>query len=170
VEVTLALDEAVTLARASGRLPDAVADVRGDGRVVQARVRLRELTGLPGAARAAARLVDAVDARLEDRGVSGRTWTVALQLVHPMLRAVLAGFVTDALRGWLAKALDGVVSSSVEVAVVRTEDAGTVVEIDLDALAGLLPVLVPAARGVRVRIEDIGIGERVRARVAVEAG
>ncbi len=151
MELSLPLREAVDVLTATGILPPAVTDVRADGRAVLARVRVDELPGVPGAVRALGRLAPPADARIDDRGVSGRTWTLALYVSHPLLPVDVSGFVTEAVRAQLAKA-------PTTVARVRSEAGRTLVEVDLDAAAGMLPLPV----GAHVRVETVALGETVR--------
>lgn len=155
MELTLTLDEALALARAADALPPAVTDVRGDDRAVHARVRVHELPGVPGAVRLATRMAGPVDVRVEDRGVEGRRWRVALVASHPKVRLDLSGFVTDGVRGQLGKLPAGVATAS-------TQDGATVVEVDLDRLGPLVGEVFPAARGLRVRVEDVALGSQLR--------
>ena len=94
--------------------------------------------------------------------IAGRTWTLELRVTHPVLRFDLSGFVTTAVQGQLAKAPAG-------LATARTESGGTVVDVDLDKAAALLPDLVPAVRGLRTRVDAVSLGEQVRLVVAVSA-
>ncbi|UZN02893.1 hypothetical protein [Cellulomonas sp. S1-8] len=155
MELTLGLDEALTLARAADAIPSAVTDVRGEARLVRAQVKVHELPGVPGAVRMATRLAGPVDVRVEDRGVTGRTWQVAVVASHPVLRMDLSGFVTDAVRGQLGKLPPG-------VATVHTAGGATVVEVDLDRLGPLVGEAFPAARGLALRVDDVELGDRLR--------
>lgn len=155
MELTLGLDEAVTLARAADALPAAVTDVRGADRRVDAQVKVHELPGVPSAVRMATKLAGPVDVRVEDRGVTGRTWQVAVVASHPVMRMDLSGFVTEAVRGQLGKLPAG-------VATARTQDGATLVEVDLDRLAPLVVDRLPAARGLRLRVEDVTLGSTLR--------
>jgi len=155
MELTLGLDEALTLARAADAIPSAVTDVRGEDHLVRAQVKVHELPGVPGAVRMATRLAGPVDVRVEDRAVTGRTWRIAVVASHPVLRLDLSGFVTEAVRGQLAKLPAG-------VATVSTQDGATVVEVDLDRLGPLVGEAFPPARGLRVRVDDVELGERLR--------
>jgi len=154
MELTLGLDEALTLARAADALPSAVTDVRGEARLVRAQVKVHELPGVPGAVRMATRLAGPVDVRVEDRGVTGRAWRVAIVASHPVMRMDLSGFVTEAVRGQLVKLPPG-------VATVHTQEGATVVEVDLDRLGPLVGEAFPAARGLQVRVEDVTLGDRL---------
>ncbi len=156
MELSLPLREAVDVLTAMGVLPGAVTDVRAQGAAVLARVRVDELPGVPGAVRAVARLAPAADARIDDRGVVGRTWTLALEVRHPLLPIDVSGFVTDAVRAQLAKAPAGVAQA-------RWEANRTLVEVDLDALPGLLPI----PPGVAVVVQDVALGETVRVRAGL---
>jgi len=155
MELTLRLDEALSLARAADAIPSAVTDVRGEDHLVRAQVKVHELPGVPGAVRMATKLAGPVDVRVEDRGVTGRTWRVALVASHPVLRLDLSGFVTDAVRGQLAKLPPA-------VATAHTQDGATVVEVDLDRLGPLVGELLPAARGLRLRVDDVALGDHLR--------
>ncbi|MBD7917524.1 hypothetical protein H9657_04425 [Cellulomonas sp. Sa3CUA2] len=155
MELTLGLDEALTLARAADAIPSAVTDVRGSDRLVQAQVKVHELPGVPGAVRMATRLAGPVDVRVEDRGVTGRTWSVAVVASHPVMRMDLSGFVTEAVRGQLGKLPPG-------VATVHTHEGATVVEVDLDRLGPLVGEALPAARALPVRVDDLTLGDRLR--------
>lgn len=155
MELTLALDEALTLARAADAIPSAVTDVQGRAREVRARVKVHELPGVPGAVRMATRLAGPVDVRVEDRGVAGRTWRVAVVATHPAVRLDLSGFVTDAVRGQLTRLPPG-------VATVHTQDGATVVEVDLDRLGPLVGEAFGPARGLRARVDDVELGDRLR--------
>ena len=160
MELTLGLEEALTLARAADVLPPAVTDVRGEDRLVRAQVKVHELPGVPGAVRMATRMAGPVDVRVEDRGVAGRTWRVAVVASHPVLRMDLSPFVTDAVRGQLAKLPAG-------AATVATQDGATVVEVDLDRLGPLVGELLPAARGLRLRVDDAALGSRLHLRASI---
>lgn len=160
MELTLGLDEALSLARAADALPPAVTDVRGEDRLVRAQVKVHELPGVPGAVRMATRMAGPVDVRVEDRGVTGRTWRVAVVASHPVLRMDLSTFVTDAVRGQLAKLPAG-------AATARTQEGATVVEVDLDRLGPLVGELLPAARGLRLRVDDATLGSRLHLRATV---
>lgn len=155
MELTLTLAEAVAAARAADAVPPAVTDVRGEARTVRAQVKVHELPGVPGAVKMATRMVGPVDVRVEDRGVTDRTWRVDVVASHPVLRMDLSGFVTDALRGQLRRLPPG-------VATAHTQDGATVVEVDLDRLGPLVVDAFPAARGLGVRVDDLALGERLR--------
>lgn len=155
MELTLGLDEALTLARAADALPPAVTDVRGEPRLVRAQVKVHELPGVPGAVRMATKLAGPVDVRVEDRGVTGRTWTVAVVASHPVVRMDLSGFVTESVRGQLRKLPPG-------VATAHTQDAATVVEVDLDRLGPLVGEAFPAARGLALRVDQVALGDALR--------
>ncbi|MFS0705347.1 hypothetical protein AB6N23_12560 [Cellulomonas sp. 179-A 9B4 NHS] len=155
MELTLALDEALVLARAAQVVPTAVRDVRATGSTVQATVAVHELPGVPGAVKMATRLAGPVDVRVEDRGVTGRTWQVAVVAQHPTLRMDLSSFVTEAVRGQLAKLPAG-------VATARSEGGATLVDVDLDRLGPLVTSFLPAGRGVAPRVDDVALGERLR--------
>lgn len=152
MELTVPLDEAVAVLRATGALPSAVTNVRGRGRSVLASVNVHELPGVAAAVKTAARFAGPFEAQLDDRGTAGRTWTLELRVTHPVLRFDLSGFVTDAVKQQLAKAPAG-------VATAHAENGATVVSVDLDAAVAVLPL--PAA-GLRPRIEDAQLGEQVR--------
>lgn len=154
MELTVPLAEAVAVLGAAGALPPGISGVRGTGTSVTASVAVHELPDVPNAFRAAARMAGPVEARLDDRGVVGRTWTLALRVEHPVLRFDLSGMVADALRTRLA-AVPG-------LARVRTAAGATVIDVDLDAAAALLPGLLPAARGLRARIDHVSVGAQVR--------
>ena len=158
MELSLPLREVVDLLTATGILPPAVTDVRAEGAAVLARVRVDELPGVPGVVRALGRLAPPADARIDDRGVAGRTWTLVLGVHHPLVPVDISGFVTEAVRAQLAKA-------PAAVARARSEGGRTLVEVDLDALPGLLP-LPP---GARVSVEDVALGETVRLRASLSA-
>ncbi len=155
MELTLTLDEALALVRAADALPAAVTDVHGTPGTVRAQVKVHELPGVPGAVRMATRLAGPVDVRVEDRGVTGRRWHVVVVASHPVLRLDLSGFVTDALRGQLAKLPPGVASAS-------TQDGATLVEVDLDRLGPLVGDALPAARTLGLRVDDVALGDRLR--------
>ena len=154
MQVSVPLDEAVAVLRATGTLPAAVTGVTGQGSSVLASVNVHELPGVTSGIRAAARFAGPFEARLDDRGVTGRTWTVELRVAHPVLRFDLSSFVTTAVRQQLATVPAG-------VATVRTENGATVVEVDLDRAAGMLPVLA-GDRGLRARIDTVSLGTQVR--------
>ena len=160
MELTLGLDEALTLARAADALPAAVTDVHGEDRAVRAQVKVHELPGVPGAVRMATRMAGPVDVRVEDRGLTGRTWRAAVVASHPVLRTDLSGFVTEAVRGQLAKLPPG-------VATVSTEQGASVVDVDLDRLGPLVGELLPAARGLRLRVDDLTLGSLLRLRATI---
>ena len=155
MELTLGLDEALTLARAADAIPTAVTDVRGEPRLVRAQVKVHELPGVPGAVRMATKLAGPVDVRVEDRGVTGRTWRVAVVASHPVLRMDLSGFVTEAVRGQLTKLPPGVATAS-------THEGATLVDVDLDRLGPLVGETFPGARGLLVRVDDVELGDRLR--------
>ncbi|GIG40765.1 hypothetical protein [Cellulomonas phragmiteti] len=155
MELTLGLDEALTLARAADAIPSAVTDVRGEDRRVLAQVKVHELPGVPGAVRMATKLAGPVDVRVEDRGITGRTWGLAVVASHPVMRMDLSGFVTDALRKQLAQLPPGVAS-------VHTREGATLVEVDLDRLGPLVGEMLPAAQGLRLRVDDVSLGDRLR--------
>lgn len=154
MELTLGLDEALTLARTVDALPGAVTDVTGEAGVVRAQVKVHELPGVPGAVRMATKLAGPVDVRVEDRAVTGRTWTVAVVASHPVMRMDLSGFVTDAVRGQLSKL-------PARVATVHTSEGATLVEVDLDRLGPLVGQVLPAARGLQVRVDGVSLGDRL---------
>ncbi|QCB92447.1 hypothetical protein [Cellulomonas shaoxiangyii] len=155
MELTLGLDEALVLARAAQALPTAVRDVRASGSTVHATVAVHELPGVPGAVKMATRLAGPVDVRIEDRGVTGRTWQVAVVAQHPTLRMDLSSFVTSAVRDQLAKLPAG-------VATARSEGGATLVDVDLDRLGPVVTSFLPAGRGVAPRVDDVALGERLR--------
>jgi hypothetical protein len=155
MELTLPLDEAVTLLRTAGLLPSAVTDVRGEAAAVTAKVKVDDLPGVPRAVRTMARFAPPADARIDDGGLVGRTWTLSVLVSHPMIPLDVSSFVTDAVRGQLAKAPAGVASA-------RTEAGRTVIGVDLDRLAALLPTLLPAAKGLRVRVDGASLGAQLR--------
>lgn len=155
MELTLGLDEALTLARTADAVPDAVTDVRGEARTVRAQVKVHELPGVPGAVRMATKLAGPVEVRVEDRAVAGRRWTVAVVASHPMLRMDLSAFVTDAVRKQLGKLPPG-------VATVYSQDGATFVEVDLDRLGPLVGEAFPAVRGLQVRVDDVMLGDHLR--------
>lgn len=140
------LDEAVTALRTAGVLPSAVTDIAGEDGAVTGKVRVQDLPDLPGPLRAATRLAGPVGARIEDRGVAGRTWTVSVRASHPLVPLDLSSFVTDYVRGALAER---------RVAGVTARSAGgeTLVEVDLDAALG--PV------GRMLRVQSVHLGRQV---------
>lgn len=154
MELTAPLDEVVVLLRAADVLPPAVTDVRSEAGAVMAKARVDELPGVLGAVRAMARFAPAADVRIDDLGVSGRTWTLSVQVALPMLPMDVSGFVAEAVRTRLAKAPGN-------LATVRADAGRTLIGVDLDALAALLPML-PAAGGVRARVDEVSLGARVR--------
>lgn len=160
MELTLPLDEAVLLLRAAGAVPAAVTDVRGEATAVVAKVKVDQVPGVPGAVRTMARFAPPADARIDDQGVTGRVWTLSAHVTHPMLPVDVSGMVTDAVRRQLAKAPAGLASA-------RAEGGRTVVEVDLDALAGVLPRLLPAARDLTVRVDAVSLGAELRLTASV---
>ena len=162
MELTVPLTEAVAVLRATGTLPKAVTNVTGRGASVLASVNVHELPDVPGAVKTAARFAGPFEAQLDDRGIAGRTWTLELRVTHPVLRFDLSGFVTTAVQGQLAKAPAG-------LATARTENGATVVDIDLDRSAALLPDLVPAVRGLHARVDAVSLGEQVHLAVSIAA-
>lgn len=163
MELTVPLTEAVAALRATGTLPKAVTHVTGRGSTILASVNVHELPDVPGAVKTAARFAGPFEARLDDRGVTGRTWTVELRVTHPVLRFDLSSFVTTAVQGQLAKGPAG-------LAVARTENGATLVEVDLDRAAALLPEIVPTVRGLWVRVDAVSVGELIRLAVSVAQG
>ncbi len=162
MELTVPLGEAVAVLRATGTLPAAVTNVTGRGSSVLASVNVHELPDVAGPVKTAARFAGPFEAQLVDRGVAGRTWTVELRIAHPVLRFDLSSFVTTALQGRLATAPTG-------VATARTENGATVVAVDLDKAAAVLPALIPAVRGLRARVDAVSLGEPVHLAVTVSA-
>ena len=152
--VTIPIGEAVAAIRAMGVLPAAVTGVTGRGSSVFASVNVHELPGVAGAIRAAARFAGPFEARLDDRGVAGRTWRLELRVSHPVLRFDLSSFVTDAVRVQLANAPAG-------IATVASEDGATVVLVDLDRAVEAVPALVAGLGGLRPRIDSAALGEQV---------
>lgn len=158
MELTLTLDEALTVVRTLGLVPDGVEDVRAAGRTVTARVAVHELPGVPAAVRLATRLAGPVDARVEDLGVEGRTWRLSVEVRHPLAPLDLSGFVTEAVRGAATSHLPpGVVA-------VASLEGTTRVAVDLDALGAR--VVAPRV-GLPVRVEDVALGERIHVRATV---
>lgn len=160
MELTVPLGEAVAALRATGALPKAVTTVTGTGSSVLASVNVHELPDVAGGIKTAARFAGPFQAQLGDRGVTGRTWRLELRVSHPVLRLDLSAFVTDAVRQQLAKVPAGVASA-------RTEGGATVVEVDLDRAAGLLPSALPVVQALRPRIEDVSLGEQLHLVVTV---
>ncbi len=160
MELTVPLDEAVAVLRATGALPTAVTNVTGRGSSVLASVNVHELPGVAGGIKTAARFAGPFEAQLDDRGVVGRTWTLELRVAHPVLRFDLSSFVTTAVQGQLAKAPAG-------VATARTENGATVVEVDLDRATDLLPALAPAMSGLRARVDVASLGAQVHLAVSL---
>ena len=156
MELTVPLDEAVTVLRATGRLPRAVTNVRGRGSSVLASVNVHELPGVAAPIKTAAMLAGPFEAQLDDRGVTGRTWRLELRVAHPVLRFDVSSFVTGAVQAQLAKAPADVVTT-------RTENGATVIEVDLDRAAGVLPATI----AVRPRIDGVELGERLRLTASV---
>jgi hypothetical protein len=140
------LSEAVSVLRSSRALPAAVTDVEGADGAVTGRIRVQDLPDLPGPLRAATRLAGPVGVRIEDRGLAGRSWTLAVRASHPLVPLDLSSFVTDYLRGALAERHVAGVS-------VRAEAGQTLVEVDLDVALG------PAAR--LVRVDRVELGEQI---------
>ncbi len=153
MELTVPLAEAVAALRATDALPKAVTNVTGRGSSVLASVNVHELPGVAPAIKTAARFAGPFEAQLDDRGLMGRTWRLELRVTHPVLRFDLSAFVTGAVQQELAKVPAGVASA-------RTEDGATVVEVDLDRAVALLPGMLPAAQGLRPRVDDVSLGER----------
>ncbi|MBU4337161.1 MAG: hypothetical protein KJ548_11365 [Actinobacteria bacterium] len=151
MELTLSLDEAVTLLHTSGMLPDAVTDLAGTDGAVTGKVRVQDLPNLSGAVRAATRLAGTVGVQITDRGVVGRTWTLALRASHPMVPLDLSGLVTDFVQGAL-------VEHHVPGVVARAEGGETLVEIDLDAALGSF--------GAQVRVDSVAIGAQIALRAS----
>lgn len=160
MELRIPLDEAVGALRTTGTLPGAVREVHGEAKAVLARVAVHELPGVSGAVRAATRFTGPVDVRVDDQGISGRTWTLVVHASHPVVRLDLSGFVTDAVRSALASAPAGLAS-------VHSADGRTVVEVDLDAAAALVPLLLPAAQGLHVRVDEVSLGATVLLRATI---
>lgn len=156
----MSLDEAVAVLRATGALPSAITNVTGRDSSVLASVNVHELPGVAGGIKTAARFAGPFEAQLDDRGVAGRTWKLELRVTHPVLRFDVSTFVTTAVREQLAKAPAG-------VATVRTENGATVVDVDLDRAADLLPALLPAVRGLRARVDSVSLGAQVRLAVGI---
>ena len=159
--LTVPLDEAVAVLRATGALPAAVTGVTGQESSVHASVNVHELPDVASGIRTAARFAGPFEARLDDRGVTGRTWTVELRVAHPVLRFDLSSFVTTAVQQQLAKAPEG-------VATVRSENGATVVEVDLDRAAAMLPALAGDDR-LRARIDTVSLGAQVRVEASMAA-
>lgn len=152
MELNLGLDEVVAVLRSSGAPGAAAArDVRGEGSSVTAMVDIGKIPGIPGALAAMARFAPPADVRIDDEGVAGRTWTLALRVSHPGLALMGPGFVTVTAREILANLPAG-------VAVARQDGGRTLVEVDLDAVTAL----VPAPPGVRPYVERVELGEQVR--------
>jgi hypothetical protein len=160
MELTVPLDEAVAVLRATGALPSAVTHVTGRGSSVLASVNVHELPGVAAGIKTAARFAGPFEAQLDDRGVAGRTWTLELRVSHPVLRFDLSSFVTTAVQQQLAKAPTG-------IATVRSENGATVVDVDLDRAADLLPTVLPATRGLRPRIDTVSLGAGIRLTASV---
>ncbi len=151
MELNLGLDEVVAVLRSSGTPGVAAArDVRGEGSSVTAKVDIDKIPGIPGTLAAMARFAPPADLRIDDEGVTGRRWTLALRVSHPGLALMGPGFVTVKAREILANLPTG-------VAVARQDGDRTVIEVDLDAAAAL----VPAPPGVRPYVERVELGERV---------
>ena len=153
MELSVPIGEAVAVLQAMEALPRAVTNVRATGSTVLASVNVHELPGVAAPVKAAARFAGPFEAQLDDRGLTGRTWRLDLRVTHPVLRFDLSGFVTAAVQNQLAKAAG--------VAMARTESGVTVVEVDLDRAEGLLPGVLPAVRGVRPRVENVSLGDRL---------
>ncbi len=162
MELTVPLDEAVAVLRATGALPAAVTGVTGRGSSVLASVNVHELPGVAGGIKTAARFAGPFEAQLDDRGVAGRTWTLELRVAHPVLRFDLSSFVTSAVQDQLAKAPTG-------VATARTENGATVVDVDLDRATDVLPSLLPAVRGLHARVETVSLGAQVHLAISLAA-
>lgn len=160
MELTLGLDEALALARAADAVPPAVTDVRSEPRTIRAQVKVHELPGVPGAVRMATKLAGPVDVRVEDRGATGRRWHVAVVASHPVLRMDLSGFVTEAVSKQLRRLPAGVATAS-------TREGATVVEVDLDRLGPLVGQVLPQARGLAVRVDDLSLGDRLHLTASV---
>ena len=159
MELTVPLAEAVAVLRATGVLPQAVTNVTGRGPSVLASVDVHKLPEVPGPVKSAARFAGPFEAQLDDRGIAGRTWTLVLRVTHPVLRFDLSSFVTTAVQGQLGKVPTG-------LATARAEHGATLIEVDLDNAAALVPDRVPALRGVHVRVEAVSLGEQVHLVVA----
>lgn len=155
MELTVPLGEAVAALRATGTLPKAVTNVTGRGSSVLASVNVHELPDVAPGIKTAARFAGPFEAQLDDRGVTGRTWRLELRVAHPVLRFDLSAFVTGAVQQQLAK-------GPADVATARTEGGATVVEVDLDRAAGLLPGMLAAVQGLRPSVEDVSLGEQLR--------
>ena len=141
--------EAVAVLRATGALPRAVTNVTGRDSTVLASVNVHELPGVAPGIQMAARFAGPFEAQLDDRGVTGRTWRLELRVKHPVLPLEVSGFVTAAVQAELAKGPEG-------VATARTESGATVIDVDLDRAADL----VPAVQGLSPRVETVTLGER----------
>jgi len=50
---------------------------------------------------------------------------------------------------------------------VHSADGRTVVEVDLDAAAALVPLLLPAAQGLHVRVDEVSLGATVLLRATI---
>lgn len=147
----MSLDEAVTLLRASGALPDAVTDLVGEGSLVTGKVRVQDLPNLSGAVKAATRLAGTVGVQVADRGVVGRTWTLAVRASHPMIPLDLSGLVTEFIESSLA-------SHHVPGVGARAQGGETLVTVDLDA--------VPGPFGEHVRVDAVTVGARIVVRAS----
>jgi hypothetical protein len=153
MELNVPIGEAVAVLRATDALPKAVTNVTGRGSTVLASVNVHQLPDVAPMIRTAAGLAGPFEAQLDDRGVSGRTWRLELRVAHPVLRLDVSGFVTAAVQAQLAKGPSG-------VATARTETGVTVIEVDLDRVAGLLPGMLPAVKGLQPTVEAISVGDR----------
>ncbi|MBU4213384.1 MAG: hypothetical protein KJ792_01860 [Actinobacteria bacterium] len=154
MELTLSLDEAVSLLRASGTLPDAVTDLAGEDGAVTGKVRVQDLPNLSGAVKAATRLAGTVGVQIHDRGLVARTWTLALRASHPLVPLDLSGLVTEFVQGAL-------VEHRVPGVVARAEGGETLVDVDLDAALG--------SAGEHLRVDSVVIGAQIVLRASVRS-
>lgn len=154
MELTVPLGEAVAALRATGTLPKAVTNVTGRDSSVLASVNVHELPDVAPTIKTAARFAGPFEAQLDDRGVTGRTWRLELRVTHPVLRFDLSSVVTGEVQQQLAKVPPGVASA-------RTEGGATVIEVELDRAAALLPGMLPAVQGLQPRVDDVSLGERL---------
>jgi hypothetical protein len=156
MELTIPLDEAMLAARATGKVPSAVHDLRGEPAAVLASVAVHELPDVSGPLRTMARLAGPAAVRVDDEGVADRRWRLAVTATHPVARFDLSSMVANAVRSALKDVPPGIVS-------VTTADGRTLIDVDLDAAAALVASLLPSSfAALRVHVDDARLGTAIR--------